>query len=115
MAIPAKDSLTVERVQTGVRVEKRLLKVLKALAEYHDISLGDLLEGIVLHVFEGHLPFDADMQRRISELKQLYRLDLEASLSHHYIEKAEGKEKKADSSVGAARSRPTEKAVRKKR
>ena len=43
----------VERVQTGVRVEKRLLKVLKALAELHDLSLGDLLEGIVLHAFEG--------------------------------------------------------------
>jgi hypothetical protein len=43
----------VERVQTGVRIEKRLLKVLKAFAEYHDITLGDLLEGIVLHAFDG--------------------------------------------------------------
>ncbi len=41
----------VERVQTGVRMEKRLLKVLKGFAEYHDLSLGDLLEGIVLHAF----------------------------------------------------------------
>ena len=43
--------LFIERVQTGVRVEKRLLKVLKAFAEYHDMSLGDLLEGIVMHAF----------------------------------------------------------------
>ena len=49
--------LLVERVQTGVRMEKRLLKVLKALAEYHDMSLGDLLEGIVLHAFDGKTPF----------------------------------------------------------
>ena len=49
--LPGKD-LVVERVQTGVRMEKRMVKVLKALAEYLDISLGDLLEGIVLHAFE---------------------------------------------------------------
>ena len=49
--------LLVERVQTGVRMEKRLLKVLKAFAEYHDMSLGDLLEGIVLHAFDGKTPF----------------------------------------------------------
>jgi hypothetical protein len=49
--------LIVQRVQTGVRIEKRLLKVLKAFADYHDLTLGDLLEGIVLHVFDGKCPF----------------------------------------------------------
>ena len=44
-------SRKIERVQTGVRIEKRLLKVLKGLAEYFDMSVGDLLEGIVLHSF----------------------------------------------------------------
>src|SRR5262249_12112669 len=56
----AADPLVVERVQTGVRLEKRLLKVLKALAEYHDLTLGDLLEGIVLHAFDGKSPFDRE-------------------------------------------------------
>ena len=46
----------VERVQTGVRIEKRTLKVLKGLAECLDLTLGDLLEGIVLHAFEGKAP-----------------------------------------------------------
>jgi len=55
----------VERVQTGVRMEKRLLKVLKALAEYHDLTLGDLLEGIVLHAFDGKCPFQGEGLRRI--------------------------------------------------
>ena len=59
----------IERVQTGVRMEKRLLKVLKGLAEYHDMSLGDLLEGIVLHVFEGKTPFDEKNLDRIADLK----------------------------------------------
>ena len=42
-----KPPISVERIQTGVRIEKRLLKVLKALAEYKEMSLGDLLEGSV--------------------------------------------------------------------
>jgi len=78
--------LTVERVQTGVRLEKRLLKVLKALAEYHDISLGDLLEGIVLHAFEGKAPFGEESRARIADFKRLYHLDLDASASHRLVE-----------------------------
>lgn len=99
MAIPTNDTPTIERVQTGVRLEKRLLKVLKALAEYHDISLGDLLEGIVLHVFEGRLPFDTEMQGRIAELKRLYNLDLGASSSHRYAERGEGPDGRAGSAM----------------
>ena len=76
------DHLLVERVQTGVRLEKRLLKVLKALAEYHDVTLGDLLEGIVLHAFDGKSPFDRDSLRRIADLKKVYGLTLDASASH---------------------------------
>src|SRR5437868_8247595 len=81
--VPARrDPLLVERVQTGVRLEKRLLKVLKALAEYHDLSLGDLLEGIVLHAFDGKTPFDRESLRRIGELKKIYGLTLDAAASH---------------------------------
>lgn len=76
----------VERVQTGVRMEKRLLKVLKALAELYDLSLGDLLEGIVLHAFEGKPPFRDEARRRIAELKKVYALDLDASDSHRLVE-----------------------------
>jgi hypothetical protein len=81
------DSRVVERVQTGVRLEKRLLKVLKALSELHDLSLGDLLEGIVLHAFEGKAPFGAESRQRIAELKKIYGLDLEAADSHHLVER----------------------------
>jgi hypothetical protein len=78
--------LLVERVQTGVRIEKRLLKVLKALAEYHDMTLGDLLEGIVLHSFEGKTPFSPASLERIRELKRFYELELDASASHRLKE-----------------------------
>ena len=70
--------LVVERVQTGVRMEKRLLKVLKAFAEFHDMTLGDLLEGIVLHAFDGKCPFQAESLRQIKELKQFYGLKLDS-------------------------------------
>ena len=78
--------LRVERVQTGVRIEKRMLKVLKALAEYFDLSLGDLLEGIVLHAFEGKPAFDAEVQERIAALKAIYDMDYGASASHCLFE-----------------------------
>jgi len=61
--------LLVERVQTGVRIEKRILKVLKAFAEYHDMTLGDVLEGIVLHAFDGKIPFSPASLERIRELR----------------------------------------------
>ncbi len=80
-------SLVVERVQTGVRMEKRLLKVLKALAEYYDLSLGDLLEGIVLYAFDGKVPFTPESLARIADLKKVYGLDLDASASHRLEEK----------------------------
>jgi hypothetical protein len=78
--------LTIARVQTGVRMEKRLLKVLKALAEYHDLTLGDLLEGIVLHAFEGKCAFGANSLQRIKDLKEFYELDLDSSASHRLSE-----------------------------
>lgn len=81
-----KDLRIVARVQTGVRMEKRLLKVLKALAEFHDMSLGDLLEGIVLHAFDGKCPFQAESLARIRELKKFYGLDLDSSASHKLTE-----------------------------
>lgn len=77
----------VERVQTGVRLEKRLLKVLKALAELHDLSLGDLLEGIVLHAFEGKAPFSPHTLAKIAELSRIYGLDLDASHAHRLRER----------------------------
>jgi len=80
--------LSIERVQTGVRMEKRLVKVLKALAELKDLSLGDLLEGIVLHAFEGKAPFTAETLKQIAELKRVYGLDLDAGASHRMIEGA---------------------------
>ncbi|GAA6194217.1 MULTISPECIES: hypothetical protein [Roseobacteraceae] len=76
----------IERVQTGVRIEKRVLKVLKAVAEKHDIGLGDLIEGIVLHSFEGRPPFGEDTLAFIQQMRLAYGLDLTAEDSHTLAE-----------------------------
>ena len=83
--------IIVERVQTGVRMEKRLLKVLKAFADLHDITLGDLLEGIVLHAFDGKTPFNDDSLARIAELKKVFGLDLDARNAHRLKEQRRGR------------------------
>ena len=82
-----RETIEVERVQTGIRIEKRLLKVLKGLSEYLDLSLGDLLEGVVLHAFDGKTPFSKETLAKIKDLKKVYGLDLTADASHRLREK----------------------------
>jgi len=84
---PDRQPVEVERVQTGVRIEKRMLKVLKAVAEQKDMSLGDLLEGIVLHAFEGKAPFSERTLKEIEQFKALYGMTLKASDSHNLKER----------------------------
>ena len=78
----------IERVQTGVRIEKRLLKVVKGLAETLDLTVGDLLEGVLLHAFEGKAPFSKATLQKIADLKRIYGLDLTAADSHNLKERA---------------------------
>ena len=80
------DQHLVERVQTGARMEKRMVKVLKGLAEYLDISLGDLLEGIVLHSFAGKAPFSEHTLEQIARLKEIYGMDYGVETSHRLRE-----------------------------
>ncbi len=86
------ERIPVERVQIGVRMEKRMVKVLKGLAEYHDLSLGDLLEGIVLHAFENLTPFSETTLQRIAQLKEVYGMNYGVSASHRFIEQKQSKD-----------------------
>ncbi|MGA9527917.1 MAG: hypothetical protein WBS24_07375 [Terriglobales bacterium] len=103
------DNLVVERVQTGVRMEKRILKVLKGFAEFHDMTLGDLLEGIVLHAFDGKTPFGAESLAQIRELKKFYGLDLDSRASHHLIEGRRGEGEPGSQSKTVGKARPEKK------
>ena len=76
----------ITRVQTGVRLESRLVKVLKALATDLNLSLGDLIEGIALHAFEGKVPFSAATLKKIKTLRGVYKLDLTAADAHQLRE-----------------------------
>jgi hypothetical protein len=83
----SEDAISIERIQTGVRIEKGLLKVLKALAELKDMSLGDLLEGIVLHTFEGKAPFSPATLEQIDQFRKIYGVTLRATDSHRLKER----------------------------
>jgi hypothetical protein len=76
----------IERVQTGVRIEKRVLQVLKAIAARNEMGLGDLIEGIVLHSFEGKPPFGEETRSFIDQMRSAYGLDLTAADSHNLTE-----------------------------
>jgi hypothetical protein len=77
---------TVTRVQTGLRIEARLLKVLKALAESLDMSVAELVEGMALHAFEGRTPFSERTLDKIAKLREVFELDLTADDSHRLRE-----------------------------
>jgi hypothetical protein len=102
----AEPDITIERVQTGVRLEKRILKVLKAVAELHDMTLGDLIQGIVLHAFEGKSAFEPATLQQIAQLKRVYGLDLDAGASHRL------REGDAPAKTARTRQRPTARGAR---
>jgi hypothetical protein len=89
---PKEERIPVERVQTGVRMEKRMLKVLKAMAEYHDCSLGELLEDIVLHSFDGARPFLPESLERIAALRKVYGMDYDVHASYRFVDRTSPKE-----------------------
>ena len=93
--------IEVSRVQTGVRMEAALLKVLKGLAAYKNLGLGDLLEGICLHAFEGKAPFSRETIGQIERLKQIYGLTLAASDSHRLVDRRKGRPAKAGTGTTA--------------
>ncbi|MCJ2178661.1 hypothetical protein [Novosphingobium album (ex Hu et al. 2023)] len=78
--------MKIERIQTGVRLEKNLVKVMKAIAEQKDMSLGDLIEGVMLHAFEGSRAFSDETLRDIGKLSEVYRLGLTAADAHRLTE-----------------------------
>ena len=82
----------IERVQIGVRMEQCRVKVLKGLAEYHDLTLGDLLEGMVLHAFESRLPFHEASLRKIAQLKDAYGMHYGVEASHRLTESGQKEE-----------------------
>ena len=87
----------VERVQLGVRMEKSMVKVLKGLAEFDGLTLGELLEKIVLHSFEPvpgdegescASPHSKRQLQAIADLSKIYGLDYDVHATRGF-ERAE--------------------------
>jgi hypothetical protein len=77
----------IGRVQIGVRMEGSMVKVLKALAEFEGLTLGQLLEKIVLHSFEpvpgqeGEMSVSPHSKRAleaIADFKRIYLMNLDS-------------------------------------
>ncbi|MFL6589063.1 MAG: hypothetical protein ACJ8M4_02715 [Chthoniobacterales bacterium] len=83
---PKSELRRVQRVQIGARMEKSLVKVLRGLADYLDLSLGDLLEGITLHAMEGKTPFSKETLGHIKRFKTVHGMTLTAKDSHRLVE-----------------------------
>ena len=91
----ATGSMVVERVQLGVRMEKRMVKVLKGLAEFDGVSLGQLLEKIVLHSFEpmpgqegewAASPHGKRALAAIADLKRVYGMEFDSHAARQFQE-----------------------------
>jgi hypothetical protein len=89
----AEERLSIERVQLGVRMEKRMVKVLKGLAEFDGLTLGELLEKIVLHSFdpvegqEGEAcasPHGKAALAAITDLKRIYGMNYEVHATRRF-------------------------------
>jgi hypothetical protein len=100
--------VAVDRVQLGVRMERSLVKVLKGLAEFENMTLGQLLEKIVLHSFEP-VPGEEGEQAwsafgklslaAVADLKRVYGLeyDMHAFRRIREMEEASAEENASDS------------------
>ncbi|KAE9628283.1 hypothetical protein GP644_16765 [Parasedimentitalea maritima] len=85
------DMKKIERTQTGLRIEKRMLKVMKGLAEHLECSLAEVIEGMILHNFEGKSPFSERTLGKIEQLKEVYELDLTAADAHGLSDKGDAR------------------------
>ena len=81
-----KETLPIERIQTGIRLEKKLVKVLKGLAEYQDISLGELIELISLHALEREHAFAPDSLPLVKKMKEVYGMNYDVHAYEKFIE-----------------------------
>jgi hypothetical protein len=88
-------AVQIERVQLGVRMERSMVKVLKGLAEFEGVTLGELLEKIVLHSFvpvageEGEMSASPHSKRAlaaIEDLKRVYGMGFDCHAARRFNE-----------------------------
>lgn len=85
--------LEIQRVDVGVRLEKRLAALLLDLAAHKGMSVGECLEETLLHTFEpvgGGVasPHTASDLARIQALKREHGIDYDCHASYRFAEKS---------------------------
>ena len=87
--------LPIEREAVSLRLESRIVSVLRSLAEHKQMDLTELLEETLLHTFEKmphggvaspHTRSDLD---RIAELKEAHGLDYDVHASYRFVEESD--------------------------
>ena len=76
----------MSREQLGVQMERRMAKVLRALAEYLDLTFGDILDAIVLYALENKPPFSSTTLEQIAQLKEIYGMDYGPQAGHRLVQ-----------------------------
>ncbi len=84
--VTKRNKIKIQRVQTGVRLEKKMLKVLKGLAEHQDLSVGQMLELILMHAFENRPCFGRGNMKIVKDLKRIYKLNYSVSDFKKFME-----------------------------
>ena len=78
--------LPIERVDVRVRLEKRLAALLGDLAVHKRMSVGEVLEEMILHTNEGAGPHTKTTLRHIQELKARHGIDYDSHGSYRFVE-----------------------------
>ena len=87
------DPIEVERVRVEARIEKRLAALLVDLADATRSDVGQLLEDVLLHSFEGSArgvasPYTDRQHARIAQLKRTHGIDYEAHDNYRFVERS---------------------------
>ncbi len=64
-----------QRVQLGLRMNKSVVKVLKATAEYMDMPFSALIESMAVTALEGQCIFGPDVMEKIEQFKSIYGMN----------------------------------------
>ncbi len=78
--------LHIERVDVRVRLEKRLASLLEDLAAHKRMSVGEVMEEMILHTNDGVGPHTKTTLRHIQQLKARHGIDYDSHGSYRFVE-----------------------------
>jgi hypothetical protein len=98
-SLASSNAQRVDRKLVGIRIEPRLVKVMKAISELHDCALGELIEQVFWASMNGGNFFaekgkiSAETRNRLESLKSVYGVDYGLDFLASNASKSAGKNK----------------------